>query len=151
MTIDALEQQTVARLGDDEIEALLRECDVGVLGLQTGGAPYLLPLSYGYDGDRGCYFAFLGDEESRKRTLAERDAPASFLVYDVRAAHEWRSALLTGDLETVPADDWDEALATTDDAWRPPTLEAGQYHTDVNCYRLGVDEWDGIQQRTVEE
>jgi hypothetical protein len=39
------------RLGPDEIDALLRSVGYGFLGLAADDVPYVLPMSFGYDGD----------------------------------------------------------------------------------------------------
>jgi len=52
-----------------EVEAVLRECEVGRLGTCVGGVPYVVPLSFVYDGGR---IFFHGSAEGRKmREIAE--------------------------------------------------------------------------------
>lgn len=147
MTIQTLAKMGVERLEAGEIAAVLHDRDVGVLGLPAEGAPYMVPLSFGFDGDRTLFFAFVIGDESRKAALASGGGPARFLVYEVSSATEWRSVLATGQIEEVPVDDWDTALEITDDAWQPDPLESAPYHTDMGCFRLEVAEWEGIVHR----
>jgi hypothetical protein len=52
-----------------EVEAVLREGEVGRLGTCAGGAPYVVPLSFVYDGGR---IFFHGSAEGKKmRDIAE--------------------------------------------------------------------------------
>jgi hypothetical protein len=56
MTIDELGEYGMQQMDDEEIETFLELQSQGVLGLPTEGAPYLIPMSYGFDGGSHLYF-----------------------------------------------------------------------------------------------
>ena len=81
MSVDAVAESDIDHLSDEEIREFLRDEGVGVLGLPAEEAPYLLPMSFGYDGESTLYFVFLlFGSESRKELLSERAGRARFLV-----------------------------------------------------------------------
>lgn len=113
---------------ESEIDDLLAEAGVGVLSLANDNVPYGVPMSFGYGGGDRLYVVFVGHtEEMKKVTFAERSAVASFLVYDLAAADEWRSVVVSGPFDRIDVDEWDDAReAMADNAFRPDLL------TDVN-------------------
>ena len=91
MSIDELEQFGLVRMDDAEIRSFLASQGTGVLGFPTADAPYLLPMSYGFDGESRLYFTYLVSSESRKATLSERTDVASMLVYKADTKFNWQS------------------------------------------------------------
>jgi len=51
VTVDELSEHGVERMDEGDIRAFLSAQRVGVLGLPTAELPYVIPLSYGLDGD----------------------------------------------------------------------------------------------------
>ena len=80
MTVDELGAYGLERLSDDEINAFLANQRMGVLGLPTGDGPYMLPLSFGFDGESRLYFTYVLGGGSRKARLSDRADDASFPV-----------------------------------------------------------------------
>ncbi|RQG95490.1 pyridoxamine 5'-phosphate oxidase family protein [Natrarchaeobius chitinivorans] len=145
MTVDELTDYGLERMDDDDIERFLATKSLGVLGLPTDGTPYLLPMSYGFDGDSRLYFVFVVGPESRKVDLTERAETVSFLVYSAETMFHWRSVLLTGAPRRLSED---EQSAVTDDempTWRPELLETASETEHVRIYELTVDEWTGLR------
>lgn len=71
MTVEDLREVGVARMDDAEMRTLLSRQGVGVLGLVSVDGPYLLPLSFGFEGESALYFTYLTGTLSRKRSLSE--------------------------------------------------------------------------------
>ncbi|WP_276273734.1 pyridoxamine 5'-phosphate oxidase family protein [Haloarcula litorea] len=145
MTVDALAEFGLDRLSDDEVRDFLATQRMGVLGLDADDVPYLVPLSFGYDGDRTLYFTFVGGPESRKRTLIETARRARFLTYAAQSPFNWESVLLTGTVDEVPESDWDDLAAVFETAWRPAVVKEAGAAGDVSVVRFDVDEWTGIK------
>lgn len=146
MTLDELDQIGMERLDEAQIRDVLASQGVGVLGLAADDDPnpYLLPLSFGFDGDSQLYFVYLYGDESRKRALSEQVETAQFLVYEAASPLEWQSVQLTGTLHEVPADEWDDIESALENAWHPALLEDARYTTDVTLYRFRIEEQSGV-------
>ena len=119
MSIAQLQEYGLEQMDDDAIRAFIDTQSTGVLGLPMDGAPYLLPMSFAFDGDSSLYFTYLLGSSSRKAALTERADRARFLVYSVETMFNWESALLTGELTEVPEDEWSELEDLLTAAWRP--------------------------------
>ncbi|GAB7020903.1 pyridoxamine 5'-phosphate oxidase family protein [Halostagnicola bangensis] len=145
MTINELTDYGMERMTDEEIEQFLETRSLGIIGLPTGEAPYLVPMSYGYDGGSTLYFIYVVGSESRKATLSDQADTVSFLVYSAETMFHWRSVLATGSLRQLSEDE----LSTVSDAqtpiWRPELLETASEIESTQVYELTVDEWTGIR------
>lgn len=144
MTLDELADYGMHRMDDDEIESFLSSHSVGILGLPTEAAPYLLPMSYGYEGGSNLYFFYVTGGDSRKTDLSDQVESASFLVYSAETLFNWRSVLLTGTVERMP----EEKRATLSDAeipnWRPELFEKSSAAEGSHLYEFQLEEWTGI-------
>jgi len=145
MTIDDLEDADVLRMDHEEITAFLTAHGAGVLGLPSDGAPYLLPLSYGYDGADALYFTYVLDGESRKEVLSDRADTSSFLVYTASSPFQWQSVLLEGHIEAVDPGAYDDLRETISDAWRPAVFEQAAADDDVAIYRFSITDRAGLK------
>ena len=145
MTLDELDGYDVVRMTDEEIDGYLASQHVGVLGLPTGDAPSLRPMSFGYDGASRLYFLYVVGGESRKTELSDRTETARFLVYSAETAFNWRSVLLTGRLDEVPDAERDVAQEALADAWRPDVLERAMAAESTALYRFEIDERSGVK------
>jgi len=145
MTVTALLDEGVTEMDDGAIQSFLSSQRQGVLGLPTADAPYLLPMSYGFDGESTLYFTFIGGTESRKRALVERTATARFLVYSAQTPFNWQSVQLVGPVEAVPQGEWERFAATEESAWRPEVFEQVMENSEVSVYKLRAEEWTGLR------
>ncbi|EMA09417.1 hypothetical protein SAMN05443574_10798 [Haloarcula vallismortis] len=145
MTIDSLESAGLTHMDDSDIGAFLSNQRVGVLGLPTENGPYMIPLSFGYDGDRSLYFTFIGGSGSRKQQLTEAAADATVLVYNVESMFHWESVLLQGGIEAVPESEWADLAEVLDGAWRPEVFADAIEQEDVAIYRFRIDEEEGLR------
>lgn len=145
MPLDEVAESSPEPMTDARIREVLTEHGVGILGLVAGGAPYLVPMSFGYDGESALYFVFLlFGEQSRKETLAEREGEASFVVYSADSVHEWYSVRLTGHVEAVADDGWGQLREAMENAWHPDLFSAASPMRGTKGYRFRIDEWTGI-------
>lgn len=145
MSVDELQEYGLAAMDDDEISNFLDARNFGVLGLHDDDAPYLLPLSYGYDESERLYFTYLEGSTSRKATLTEAAGAASFLVFAVDTPYSWESVLLSGPLSVVPESERDGIEDHLADAWRPAVLENADVSGDVRVFELRIEEQSGIK------
>jgi hypothetical protein len=145
MTADELAAFGMEQLSAAAIEDFLASQGTGVLALPTDAAPYVVPMSFGYDGGRRLYFTFVAGAESRKADLAAGGGPARFLVYSVDTPFNWRSVVLTGTIDELPRSEWDEhATAMEDNAWYPDLLERALAAEDVRVFVFDIEDWDGF-------
>lgn len=145
MTVDDLQDYGLKQMNDDEIRSFLSNQRMGVIGLPTGEVPYMLPMSFGFDGDSNLYFTFIGGPDSRKLELMEQTERARFLVYSVETMFTWESAMLVGTVEQIAEDEWEELQDVINVAWRPEVFQSASEDTDIAVYRFHIEELDGIK------
>lgn len=146
MSLGAIAETNAVSMTDDQIREFLRAEGVGTLALPQEDLPYVIPLSFGYDGERSLYFVFLlFGAESRKETLAERVGRGRFLVYRAESIQDWRSVSVTGSIEVVE-DDWDPLREAMANAWHPDLFSTAQPMRGVRGYRFRIEDWTGIMQ-----
>ncbi|ADB63069.1 flavin-nucleotide-binding protein-like protein (plasmid) [Haloterrigena turkmenica DSM 5511] len=145
MSIDELQEYGLVKMDENEIEGFLSSQKTGVLGLPAEDGPYLLPISYGYNGHDRLYFTYLLGSNSRKGTLSEATDTARFLVYKVDTPYNWQSVLLTGQLSAIPETEWDALDEISHAAWRPAVFESATLSGDVRVYEFQIDEQTGIK------
>ncbi|QCC50745.1 pyridoxamine 5'-phosphate oxidase family protein [Halapricum salinum] len=144
MTVPELKPYGLETMRREEIDTFLDSQSVGVLGLIDGPVPYLLPLSYGYDGE-SLYFTYLLGDESRKERLTDHSERASFLVYSAETRFNWRSVLLEGEFRKIPPHRWGDLGEVLEGAWRPELFQIASPSRNVKIYALDVDEVTGIK------
>ncbi len=144
-TVDDLGEFGLVQMSDDEVRDFLSNQGTGVLGLPAPDGPYLVPLSFGYDGDSRLFFTYVVGPESRKRSLSERTDTARFLVYDAPSAFVWESVLLTGTLEAATDDAVADHREAMNNAWRPGLFEQALSSADVEVYRFEIHEQSGVK------
>ncbi|RQH02414.1 pyridoxamine 5'-phosphate oxidase family protein [Natrarchaeobius oligotrophus] len=145
MTVDELSNYGLEPMDDDEIEQFLSTKSLGVLGLPAAGAPYLLPMSYGFDGESRLYFIYVVGAESRKATLSDRTETASFLVYSAETMFHWQSVLTRGTIRSLSEDERSAVADAETPTWRPELLEAAGELEETRFYELRIEEWSGIR------
>ncbi len=88
-------------MSEAERDEFLGQGGTGVISFSTGveEPPFLLPVSYGYDGElEQFYFKLAFPPDSGKETAI--DSPVSFASY-ARTGDGWRSVVAAGTLEEV--------------------------------------------------
>jgi len=145
MSLDELQAYGLVQMDDDEIRGFLSSQSVGILALPASTAPYVIPISFGYDGDSSLYFTYLVGSESRKVELSERADAATFLVYSVDSTFNWESACLTGRLEEVPESEWETVQEVADEMWRPSALRTAELSGGIKMYEFQIEHQSGIK------
>ncbi len=146
MTVNRLQDFGMRQMSEGAIEDFLESQDTGVLGLPAPDGPYMVPLSFGYDGEKHLHFTYIGNGESRKMQLSDRAEMVRFLVYSVDSPFNWASVMLRGTIEKVPRPEWGEAEeAIVEHAWHPDLLEQVAEFEKVHIYRLTIEEWSGVR------
>lgn len=145
MAIDELREYGLVDMSEGEIRDFLENQRVGILGLSDDPAPYMVPISYGFDGGDRLYITFLSGSASRKVRLTEATATARFLVYSVDTMYNWESVLLSGRIDPVPESEWDEVVAVLEDVWRPEILETAALSGEVVLYTFEIEERSGVK------
>ncbi len=145
MSVDELSDYGMARMDDTEIETFLANQRMGILGLPTAEAPYLLPLSFGYDGDERLYLTFVLGASSRKESLSDQAEYARFLVYKADSAFNWESVLLTGTIDELPEREWDDVEDVLAEAWNPDIFDQAELSRGVTVYAFRIEDRTGIK------
>lgn len=146
MTIAELNDSGAEKMDEREIDRFLREEGVGVLVLPTQELPYVLPLSFGYDGDGVLYFTYLlSGEESKKKEASDDAERARFLAYSAVSMYEWRSVLLTGTIREVHDEEWDDLRTAMKNAWHPDLFSRATPMRGVKGYQFGITDHTGIK------
>jgi nitroimidazol reductase NimA-like FMN-containing flavoprotein (pyridoxamine 5'-phosphate oxidase superfamily) len=145
MTVEELKPYGLEEMRDEEISDFLASQSTGVLGLPGEEMPYLLVLSYGFDGDSALYFTYLLGAESEKERRTEAAERAPFLVYSAETMFSWRSVLLEGTFERLTPSEWNDVAEHLDGVWRPEIFEAANTERNVAIYEYAIDEWSGIR------
>lgn len=145
MTIDRLTEYGVDRMDEGAVRDFLSSQRSGVLGLPSDGAPYLLPMSFGFDGESRLYFTFVVGPDSLKRDLSDRADSARFLVYSAQTPFVWESVLLTGTIEALPQQQWGSVEEYLEEAWRPELLDSAGQGEDVAVYCFEIQHQEGIR------
>lgn len=145
MTVEGLQEFGLEEMSDEQIENFLANQGVGVLGLPAGEVPYLLPMSFGYDGDSRLYFSYFLEGDSRKRELSERTEAARFLVYSADSPFFWESVALEGTLAEIPESEWDDHEAALENAWHLDLFTEADRTGEVRLYEFRVESRDGYK------
>jgi len=133
-----------SEMDDVEIDELLMDVGVGVLSMSAEGVPYGVPLSFGYDGAK-LYFVFLdASTDLRKETYAEQATVASFTTFDIDPDGSWRSVIVSGPLDRIVIDDWDDAReAMADNAYQSDLLGEYELQENPNVWALDIQKRSG--------
>jgi len=146
MSIGELRESSGTSMTAKELRAFLTEQGVGILGLVDESVPYLVPMSFGFDGEQTLYFVFLlFGAESQKQQLCDRAQQGRFLVYSADSIHDWQSVSLEGTIAKVADEEWDQLTDAMENAWHPDLFSAASPMRGIEGYRFRIDEWTAIQ------
>jgi uncharacterized protein len=106
----------LGRLGEDQIEDVLRTATIGRIGCRDGDSVYVVPISFVYDD--GCVYGH--SAEGRKLTLMRAMPEVCFEVDDVRGLSDWRSVIAWGMFEELRGDEARMALDLLASRFAPP-------------------------------
>jgi uncharacterized protein len=97
MPNDAAPGRPIVSLSDAECRAVLARQRLCVVSLVDGGAPYAVPVYYGFDGET----LYLGVAEGRKTRALDADGRVYVVVTDVGPGDAWRSVAVAGLARTL--------------------------------------------------
>ena len=84
-------------LDESQIDDLLNAKLIGRLGLQEDGVPYIVPISYAYDGESiVCH-----TQEGLKMEMMRKNPLVCFQVDDMDDLSRWKSVICWGNAEEV--------------------------------------------------
>lgn len=123
----------------EEIDELLREVGYGFLGLADGGQPYVIPMSFGYDGE---HLFFQMNSRGRKYEYIEHGTAASFTAVNLAGTtSNSASVIVEGVLERVPEAHSTHAMQIF--------AENGGFGTDFDIWDTPLQEIDFREFRLV--
>ncbi|MHB9288856.1 pyridoxamine 5'-phosphate oxidase family protein [Halobacteriales archaeon Cl-PHB] len=139
-----LDQET--ELSRAESDAIVGRHETGVLSLASADEPYAIPISYGYDAERGrFYMRLVSTPDSEKREFLASTPTARLVVYE-EADPVYRSVVAVGQLREVSREDLTvEHVEQFGDAKRPLFEIWGEAKPDldVQLYQLDPDDISG--------
>lgn len=125
------------KLSADEIDDMLIQNGIGVLGLVDDGYPYTIPMSFGYDGDGMSFPMQWGaGYDGRKERCVESNSHASFTVYEQDSSNPqvWRSIVIAGDLHQITEEEKEQAYASL--------AANAEFAPDLGVWGIPFDEVD---------
>ncbi|MFB6087109.1 MAG: pyridoxamine 5'-phosphate oxidase family protein [Haloarculaceae archaeon] len=135
----------IQRMSGEEVTAFLSGQSVGILGLPTGEAPAMRPMSYWFDGGERLYFLYVLGPGSRKEALSSAADAARFLVYRAETPFNWQSVLLTGTIRSVPPAEREAVEAEMELAWQPAVFREADADSDTDIYEFEIHERVGLK------
>jgi nitroimidazol reductase NimA-like FMN-containing flavoprotein (pyridoxamine 5'-phosphate oxidase superfamily) len=145
MTTEELKRYGLENMRREEIDAFLETQSLGVLGLPGERAPYLVPLSFAFDGESTLYFTYLLGDESEKERLTEATERARFLIYSADTLFNWESVLLEGTFDVVPTSEWGEITEKFEDVWKPEIFKTADTSRNIKIYAFEILDSSGIK------
>jgi hypothetical protein len=148
MSSNPYAQFTGVPMSSEDIDDLLVSQGYGILSLCREGAPYSIPISFGYDGE-DVYFGLLEDSpEPTKFEFIDDGATVRLLVTDIHGRFDWRSVAVTGPAEKLASDgdEWEHFIDTLDDnAWFMRGFEQSDAIRSIQGWKLRIDELRGLE------
>jgi hypothetical protein len=96
----------IGQLSPPEIENLLHKEMIARIGCHTGGYPYVVPVTYVYDGE-----AIIGySPDGLKLTMMRRNPKVCVEVDHIDDLATWRSVIATGTFQELSGAEAEEAL-----------------------------------------
>jgi nitroimidazol reductase NimA-like FMN-containing flavoprotein (pyridoxamine 5'-phosphate oxidase superfamily) len=90
----------IGMLSKDEIDTVLRTHQVGRLACTVDDHPYIVPITYAYDGT----FIYAYSGAGHKIDVMRRQPNVCFLVDEIAGPSTWKSVIAHGQYEEVVAD-----------------------------------------------
>lgn len=132
----------------EDIDQLLRTQGYGILSLCNDGAPYSVPLSFGYDGE-SVYLPFLSESpESTKADSIAEGSTIRLLATNITGRFDWQSVAVTGAVHAIDPDGevWETFVTTLDDnGWFIRGFERADSLESIQGWRLDPEEIRGLE------
>jgi nitroimidazol reductase NimA-like FMN-containing flavoprotein (pyridoxamine 5'-phosphate oxidase superfamily) len=119
----------VREMSQEEIARLLGRGWYGHLGCARDGHPYVVPMSYAYDGGDLYFFT----TEGTKTEFIAANREVCFQVEEVESAESWQSVMLTGRAELLSdAEEIERAMFLV--SGRNPSLSPALARTRIGAW-----------------
>jgi uncharacterized protein len=114
-----------------QIDEVLRSEAVGRIACVSDGWPYIVPVTYVYDGGE---FVFSHSAEGRKTEAMRQNPKVCFEVEQFESMSNWRTVIARGRFEELSRDDQERAmdLLAGKFAWVPPGASPPDRGEDVH-------------------
>jgi nitroimidazol reductase NimA-like FMN-containing flavoprotein (pyridoxamine 5'-phosphate oxidase superfamily) len=121
----------MGNLSADEIETVLRSEVVGRIACVSDGWPYIVPVTYVYDGGEN---VFSHSQDGQKIAAMRANPQVCFEVEQVRSAANWRTVVARGRFEELQRDEEERVMAmlTRQFVWGRPDGEPQERHEDAH-------------------
>jgi|CZKU01.1.fsa_nt_gi nitroimidazol reductase NimA-like FMN-containing flavoprotein (pyridoxamine 5'-phosphate oxidase superfamily) len=122
----------MGNLTPDQIDEVLRSEVVGRISYIADGWPYIVPVTYVYDGGE---FVFSHSANGHKIEAMRKNHQVGFEVEQIRGVADWRTVLARGRFEEVALDQQERAmdfLAGKHASTPPPGVTTPERHEDVH-------------------
>ena len=133
----------------EDIDELLETQGYGILSLCGDGAPYSIPVSFGYDGE-SIYLGLLDQgAESTKMEYIEDGATVRLLVTDIRGRFDWQSVAVTGPASRLDdgGTEREHCLETlVDNGWFMKAFERSDAIESLEGWKLEMEHVEGQEQ-----
>ena len=115
----------------DQIDEVLRSEVVGRIGCVCDGWPYVVPVTYVYDGGE---FVFSHSAEGRKTAAMRQNKQVCFEVEQIRSMSNWRTVVARGRYEELSRDEEERAmdLLASKFTWAAPGSTRPERREDVH-------------------
>lgn len=137
-----------------QIDAVLRQCTIGRIGVHADGRTYVVPVTYVYDGDSVYGHSVLG----QKIRMMRKSPDVCFEVDDIDDMANWKSVVTNGRFEELTGDMAVAAakliaarigpLTTSETAGPSGRVRGAKQHVS---YRIRLAERSGRYERVVKE
>jgi nitroimidazol reductase NimA-like FMN-containing flavoprotein (pyridoxamine 5'-phosphate oxidase superfamily) len=126
----------MGNLNADEIETVLRSEVVGRIACVWEGWPYVIPVTYVYDGGE---YVFSHSQDGQKIRAMRANPQVCFEVEQIRSPANWRTVIARGRFEELERDEGERAMEmiTGKFAWCRPDGEPQDRHEAAHR-RAGV-------------
>ncbi len=124
---------------DAEVDVFLSRHETGVLSLARDGAPYAIPVSYGFDEEsRDAYLRLVSTPDSEKREFLASEPQARIVVYE-EDGDAYESVVGVGTLRRIDLDELTPETIAQYGETRRPLFEIwadGKPDLEIDLYRF---------------
>ncbi len=122
----------LGKLDEFQMDALLRSEILGRIGCTKEDSPYVIPLTYAYDGKT----LYCHTSEGKKIDLLRRNPSVRFQVDKVFDLKNWQSVIVNGEYKELRGSDADEAVQFFKRRLPPfPHGNISQSFTNMNLHK----------------
>jgi nitroimidazol reductase NimA-like FMN-containing flavoprotein (pyridoxamine 5'-phosphate oxidase superfamily) len=121
----------MGELQPDLVDYVLRTEVVGRIACVADGWPYIVPVTYVYDGGD---LVFIHSAEGRKIEAMRKNPQVCFEVEQIRSMTNWRTVIARGRFEELPRDEEETTmdLLAGKFGWVPPGARPRDRHEEVH-------------------